>query len=137
MSESLQAFRRANRKECRFAFTQFASAPRPSNGVHASSPDISIKIEISLDRKFARDIISTNIEGYFMNTSNAVEALAGPSCGDRRVIAKLFFLECHWTEIAQRRMKPAMIVELKPVHHLVFCLPARAEPHSVQPLDLE
>ena len=53
------------------------------------------------------------------------------------LIGKPFFLEGHRAEISQSRVKPPVIVKLKPIDHLVLCLTACRKVHSVQPLDLQ
>ena len=47
------------------------------------------------------------------------------------------FLKLDWTDIAQRRMKPAVVVERHPVNHLVHGLPADLEFPTVQPTHLQ
>jgi len=43
----------------------------------------------------------------------------------------------HRAEISQRRVKPPVIVKLKPIDHLVLCLTACGKLHAAQPLDLQ
>ncbi len=63
--------------------------------------------------------------------------LAAGLCSDPFVIAKPFFFEGRRAEMAQRRVKPAMIGEARPVDRFVPGLTARRKAHCAQPLELQ